>query len=60
MNWSKWFFYGSLICIAIALLTAYIDGTNRVNYYAGLVTGLALTVVIITLAQPGAIRKLRG
>ena len=55
MNWSKWFFYGSLICIAIALLTAYTDGTNRVNYYAEPVTGLALTVLIITLAQPGAI-----
>jgi len=59
MNWSKWFFYGSLICIAIALVTAYIDGTNRVNYYTGLVTGLSLSVLIITLAQPGAIRKLR-
>lgn len=59
MNWIKWFFYGSLICIAVALLTAYIDGTNRVSYYAGLVIGMALTALIITVAQPGALRKLR-
>lgn len=59
MNWTKLFFYGGLLCISIALLTALIDGSNHVNYYAGLVTGLTLTVVIITLARPGAIRKLR-
>ncbi len=53
MNWRKWIFYASLICIVIAGLIGLIAESNGVSYYAGLVTGLAILVLIITVTMPG-------
>lgn len=53
MNWRKWIFYASLICITIAVLIGLTAETNQVSYYAGLVTGLAILVLIITVTMPG-------
>lgn len=49
MNWSKWILYASLVCILIGVVTAYIAETNQISYYAGLVTGLAIVALIVSV-----------
>lgn len=59
MNWRKWVFYVSMICITIALLTAFTAETNQASYYAGFIVGWGVIALIVAFFLPGRLRMIR-